>query len=591
MNFLKTESMSVSGSAFDFKLLKRTFAYAKPYGKLLWFSIVITLVSAFFSPLRPWLVQKAFDNYIALSDYSGLVKISWVIIAVLLIESLIQFASSYSGNRLGFHVIHDIRSELFRNLIRFRLSYFDKTPVGTLVTRTVSDIQNIADVFSQGLVDIAGDLLKVIVIVVVMFFTDVKLTLISLVSIPLLMYATYVFKNAIKAAFTEIRNRVAQLNSFVQEHLSGMATVQLFNREKEEYELFKDINKAHRDANIRSVWYYSVFFPVVEVLSAASVGLVVWWGASEAIPGNISVGMIVAFIMYINMLFRPIRQLADRFNTLQMAMVCSERVFKVIDQQDFNQNSGSKIVDKFKGKIEFDAVSFSYEKGNPVLNNVSFTIEPGECVALVGATGSGKTTIASMLSRFYEADSGEIKVDDVNILEYDLKNYRNKIGLVLQEVFLFPGSILENVNLYNPSISEEQVIQAARDIGIHEFIENLPGQYHFNVMERGALLSAGQRQLISFLRAYVQQPQILIMDEATSNIDSETEELINRATRFITRGRTSVIIAHRLSTIQNANTIIVLDKGQVAESGSHQDLLNKQGLYYQLHQAQFAEHL
>ncbi len=446
---------------------------------------------------------------------------------------------------------------------------------------------SIADVFSQGFLEIAGDLLKISIIISVMLFTNWKITLISLSTIPLLFIATNIFKNAIKDAFQDVRNQVARLNTFVQEHINGMATVQLFNREEKEFKTFKEINKMHRDAHIRSVWHYSVFFPVVEILSAVSIGLLIWWGAGEAIRGEVSIGVLTSFIMYINMLFRPIRMLADRFNTLQMAMVCSERVFKVMDAQEEEKNEGEIVVEHLKGSIEFREVSFEYKENNPVLQQVSFQVEKGQTLAIVGATGSGKTTIASLLFRFYEINKGQILIDNVDIKSYRLENLRKNIGLVMQDVFLFPGSIYDNITLGDYSITKATVMDAALKVGIVEFIEQLPGGLDFDVRERGTMLSAGQRQLIAFLRVYVYNPSILILDEATSNIDSETELLISKATLALTKGRTSVIIAHRLSTIQNADKILVIDKGRLVEQGNHTELRNKKGFYETLYTMQF----
>jgi ATP-binding cassette subfamily B protein len=530
-------------------------------------------------------VQYAFDEYITKNDLTGLGKISIVIIGVLILETSVQYFSGFISNLLAMEVVHEIRMKLYKKLIHFKLDYFDKTPVGTLVTRSISDIQNISDVFSQGFLDIAGDLLKVIIIMLVMFLTNWKITLLSLSTIPILLYATYIFKNAIRAAFNDVRTQVARLNAFVQEHINGMSVVQIFNREQQEYEKFNTINAAHRDANNKSVWHYSVFFPVVEILSAASIGLLVWWGAKESLQSNLSVGVIVAFIMYINMLFRPIRQLADRFNTLQMGMVCSERVIKVIETDDFNVNEGKLKPAHLQGKIEFKKVWFAYVDENWVVKDVSFTIEPGQNIAFVGATGSGKTTISALLCRFYEIQKGEILIDGINIMEYELNHLRQLIGTVMQDVFLFPGSIYDNVILNNQKITENDVLEAASATGMKVFIDKLPGGIHYHVMERGSLLSTGQRQLISFLRAYLYNPSIMILDEATSSIDSESEQLIQIASEKLTANRTSIIIAHRLSTIKAADKIFVLDKGQLKETGNHEELMQLKGIYFELNDA------
>lgn len=577
--------MSVAGKAFDFGLFKKIISFTKGHKNLLWGAACLTLLGAFLSPLRPYLVQYAFDEYITKNDLTGLGKISIVIIGVLILETSVQYFSGFISNLLAMEVVHEIRMKLYKKLIHFKLDYFDKTPVGTLVTRSISDIQNISDVFSQGFLDIAGDLLKVIIIMLVMFLTNWKITLLSLSTIPILLYATYIFKNAIRAAFNDVRSQVAHLNAFVQEHINGMSVVQIFNREQQEYEKFNTINAAHRDANNKSVWHYSVFFPVVEILSAASIGLLVWWGAKETLQSNLSVGVIVAFIMYINMLFRPIRQLADRFNTLQMGMVCSERVIKVIETDDFNVNEGKLKPTHLQGKIEFKNVWFAYVDENWVIKDVSFTIEPGQKIAFVGATGSGKTTISALLCRFYEIQKGEILIDGINIMAYELNHLRQLIGMVMQDVFLFPGSIFENVVLNHPQLTEAMVISAAEATGMKVFIDKLPGGIHYHVMERGSLLSTGQRQLISFLRAYLYNPSIMILDEATSSIDSESEQLIQIASEKLTTNRTSIIIAHRLSTIKSADKILVLDKGQLIESGTHEALMQLKGIYFELNDA------
>ena len=574
--------MSVAGKAFDVGLFKKIISFTKGHKSLLWAAATLTLLGAFLSPLRPYLVQYAFDEYITKNDLNGLGKISILIIVALILETSVQYFSGFISNLLALHVVHEIRMKLYKKLINFKLDYFDKTPVGTLVTRSISDIQNISDVFSQGFLDIAGDLLKVIIIILVMFFTNWKITLLSLTTIPVLLYATYIFKNAIRAAFNDVRTQVAQLNAFVQEHINGMSVVQIFNRENQEYQKFNTINDAHRNANNKSVWHYSVFFPVVEILSATSIGLLVWWGAKESLQSNLSVGVIIAFIMYINMLFRPIRQLADRFNTLQMGMVCSERVIKVIETEEFNVNNGTLKPTHLNGKIEFKDVWFAYVNEDWVIKGISFTIEPGQNIAFVGATGSGKTTIAALLCRFYEIQKGEILIDGINIMEYELNHLRQLIGTVMQDVFLFPGSIYDNVILNNQKITATEVLKAAEETGMKVFIDKLPNGLHYQVMERGSLLSTGQRQLISFLRAYLYNPSIMILDEATSSIDSESEQLIQIASEKLTANRTSIIIAHRLSTIKSANKILVLDKGKLMEIGNHDELMQEKGIYFEL---------
>ena len=458
-----------------------------------------------------------------------------------------------------------------------------------MVTRAISDIQTIADVFSQGFLEILGDVLKLIVVIIVMFVADWRLTLISLSTIPVLLFATYIFKNAIKSAFQQVRTQVARLNAYVQEHISGMNIVQIFNREKEELRKFEKINAAHREANIKSIWHYSVFFPVVEILSSISIGLLIWIGAREVLKGEFTLGSIVAFIMYINMLFRPIRQLADRFNTLQMGMVSSERVFKILDTHEVIENKGTHDAEAISGKIEFKNVWFAYDKENYVLKDVSFTVKQGETLALVGATGSGKSSIINLLNRFYEYNKGVISIDGIDIREYELGSLRTNIGVVLQDVFLFSDTIANNISLNNPNISLQQIELAAQQVGADNFIKNFPNQYQYNVMERGATLSVGQRQLLSFIRAYVYNPKILVLDEATSSIDTESEILIQNATDVLTKNRTSIIIAHRLSTIQKANKILVLENGKIIESGTHSELLALNGHYKHLVDLQFRE--
>ncbi|CAN5558508.1 ABC transporter ATP-binding protein [soil metagenome] len=584
----------VSGKAFDFVLLRRIFQFTKPYKRIFAISVTLTILLALVAPLRPIITQYSLDNYVPTGNVQGLLWATLGMVALLVLQSVIQYFHSWNTNLLGQEVIRDMRGKLFQRMISFRLSYFDKTPVGTTVTRSVSDMETIADIFSEGLIVIIGDILQLIVIIGVMLYLDWHLALISLSTIPFLLIATNVFKNKIKESFGEVRTYVASLNTFVQEHLTGMRIVQIFNREEEEYKKFDAINQQHRDSNIRSVWYYSIFFPVVEILSAISIGLIVWYGAGGTIRGEVTFGNLVAFIMYINMLFRPIRELADKFNTLQMGMVSSERIFKVMDEEEVTHEGGNYIPDRVSGAIEFKHVWFAYDYNegkntdpNWVLKDVSFKVNPGETVAFVGATGAGKTTIIGLLNRFYEISKGEILVDGIDIRSFQLNSLRNQIGVVLQDVFLFSDSIANNITLKNPKISIDIVRNASRKVGAASFIEKLPGEYNYQVQERGSVLSMGQRQLISFIRAYVYNPAILVLDEATSSVDSETEELITQATSAITAERTSIVIAHRLATVQGANRIIVMDHGKVVEQGSHQELLFKDGLYKELFEIQF----
>lgn len=587
---------TVSGKAFDLKILRRIYAFTRPYKGKFIFSVILTLMLAGLSPLRPILIQHTIDEYIVRFDQNGLVMMMTIMVGLLLLQTLVQYTHTYITNWLGQTVIRDLRVKLYRHISRLRLRYFDHTPIGTLVTRTISDLETIADVFSEGLIVIIGDLLQLSVIITVMFFKDWRLTLISLSTIPLLLVATRIFQYGINKTFREVRTQVALLNTFVQEHITGMNIVQVFNREEEEMNRFEKINRDHMKANIRSVWYYSIFFPVVELLSATSIGLLVWWGSKGVISHDVSLGNVVAFIMFINMLFRPIRELADKFNTLQMGMVSSERVLKVLDTNEFIDDHG-KIKRQVDGKISFENVWFSYqdvqskddpEKQQWVLRDVSFKVNPGETLALIGATGAGKSSVINLVGRLYEYQKGTIRVDDIDIRDYAMDDLRRQIAVVLQDVFLFSDTIYNNITLNDPSISRERVIEAATAVGAHRFIERLPGGYDFNVMERGAMLSVGQRQLISFIRAYVFNPAILILDEATSSIDHESEELIQQATLKLTSNRTSIVIAHRLATIQNADRILVMDKGRVMEEGNHRELLGQNGMYRQLYDLQFA---
>lgn len=584
-----------SGNAFDFSLLKRLYRFVSPYKSLWYTAVTITLLVAAVSPVRPYLVEQTIDDTILTGNYRELlIMVSWMV-ALLFAESILQFLSTYSSNQLGQFVIRDIRSQLFRHLNRFKLKYFDNTAVGTLVTRVISDIETISSIFSEGFLQILADFLKIFTVIGVMLYQDWKLTLITLIPVPLLVIATNVFKNGIKKTFGEVRNKVAELSAFVQEHVVGMSIVQIFSREDEEMKKFREINGQHRKAHIRSIWYYSVFFPVVEVITAISIGLVVWYAAGEMVAaqsakGEASPGLIISFVLYIYILYRPMRQLADRFNTLQMGVVSAERVFAILDSNPVIEDTGTEDAGNIAGDISFRDVYFAYIDEDYVLNGISFDAYRGEKIALVGATGSGKTSIINLLSRFYEYNSGTIYLDGKKIESYSLNSLHHSVSVVLQDVFLFSDTILNNITLFNPHIREEDVIEASKQIGTHEFISRLPGAYHFHVSERGGLLSAGQKQLISFLRAYVHKPKVLILDEATSSVDTESELLIQKATEVITEGRTSIIIAHRLSTIRHADKILVLEKGRIIETGSHHTLMEKEnGAYRKLIELQFAE--
>lgn len=580
---------SITGKAVDVLLLKRVFSYIKPYRNNFALAVFTTITLAALSPIRPYLIQYTFDHYVASANSTMLLYMTIILIVLLVLEAFFQFADSFLTNRLGQSIIKDLRVQLYKHIIGLRLKYYDNTPIGTLVTRAVSDIEVIADIFSEGLIVIIGDLLKITVILGVMLFLNFKLTLIILSPIPFLFIATYIFKKSVHASFQDVRTQVARLNAFVQEHITGMYVVQIFNREKAEMKHFNDINAKHRDANIRSILAYSIFFPVVEILSSVSLGLLVWWGGKGILKGTATVGELVSFIMYINMLFRPIRQLADRFNTLQMGMVSSERVFKVLDTKEFIENEGSLNAEKIHGNIEFKNVCFAYNNEDWILKNISFSVKQGETIALVGATGAGKSSIINLLNRFYEYNKGLISIDGVDIRDYELTSLRKNIGVVLQDVFLFSDTLANNISLNDPEINREQIVEAAKIVGAHDFISKLPHDYDYNAMERGGMLSVGQRQLISFIRAYVYDPKILVLDEATSSIDTESEKLIQKATELLTKNRTSIIIAHRLATIQKADKIIVMGNGEIIEMGNHQELLKQNGQYKRLFELQFKE--
>ncbi|MGV3508340.1 MAG: ABC transporter ATP-binding protein [Sphingobacteriaceae bacterium] len=582
----------IAGKAYDFTLLKRIFKYVKPYKNIFVWSVILTIALAVIAPLRPFLIQYALDKYIFTGNYNGLVNITWLLIFLLLAQTIIQYFHTYLTNTLGQSTIRDLRVNVFKHINSLKLRYFDRTPIGQLITRTVSDLETIAEIFSEGLIVIIGDILLLIVILLVMLFTDWELTLVVLAPMPLLILASYVFKEAIKSAFQEVRTQVGHLNTFLQEHISGMSVIKYFARENQEMRKFKLINGKHRDANIRSNWYYSIFFPVVEIISALSLGLLVWYGSKQIIHHEITPGVVVSFIMYINMMFRPIRELADKFNTLQMGMVGADRVFSVLDNHDIEENTGALIPDKIKGAISFENVWFTYQPDkndgdNWILKNLNFSINAGETLALVGATGAGKSSVINILNRFYQISKGSVKIDGIDIRDYELNHLRSQIATVIQDVFLFSDTVANNITLNNKRIQREHLIAAAKEAGAHEFIERLPGGYDYDVMERGATLSSGQAQLISFIRALVYNPKILVLDEATSSVDTETEYLIQQTIEKLMKGRTSIVIAHRLSTIQNADKIIVLDHGEIKEAGSHQELLKINGYYKRLYDLQF----
>ncbi|MGK0414732.1 MAG: ATP-binding cassette subfamily B multidrug efflux pump [Polaribacter sp.] len=570
-----------SGNAFDMQIFSRLMSFAKRYRLYFFIASSSTIFLALFSVLSPYILINTVDEYILSKDKVGLLNYTLLMLGVLIVEVILQFIFIYFANWVGQHIIRDIRAKIFKHILQFKMSYFDTNSVGRLVTRVVSDIETIAAFFSNGVFTILSDILKMFAVTVIMLFLNWKLALITLAILPILVYATKLFQVAIKETFQEVRNQVANLNGFVQERVTGMKIVQLFNREDIEYDNFKEINNKHKKAHIKTIWYYSVFFPIAEILSSIGIGLIVWFGGGQVVQNSgISVGMIMGFIQYAQMLFRPLRQIADKFNQLQMGIVAGERVFKVIDTQSSIDKNGTVLASNLKGDINFKNVRFSYLKDEEVLKGVSLDVKSGQTIAIVGATGAGKSTIINLINRFYETDSGTISIDGISIDEYTLESLRNQVAIVLQDVFLFSDSILNNITLKDESITIQEVEEAAKQIGIHDFILTLPGGYHYNVKERGAMLSSGQRQLIAFLRAYVSKPSILILDEATSSVDANAEKMIQFATETITKDRTSIIIAHRLATIKKADKIIVMDEGLIVEEGSHQKLLEKENGYY-----------
>lgn len=573
----------------NFKILQRLFHFVKPHQALFYVTAFSTILAAILSPLRPYLIEQTIDRTILHKDIHLLYKMIFVLIAVLIFEVLIQFTQTYYANLLGQTVVKDLRNKLFKRLLDYKLSFYDKTPIGTLVTRVISDIETIADVFSQGTLSILGDLIKFTAVLCVMFYTDWRLTIFSLITLPFLVLSAILFKKAIRKSFQKVRTQVSALNTFIQEHLGGMFIVQVFNREPEEMKRFKQLNDEHKKANIHSIWAYSIFFPVVEILSAISLAGMVWWGAHGIINQQISFGSLVAFILYIHMLFRPIRQMADNFNVLQMGMISAERVFKLMDIPNAIPNGSNSRLPHCKGEVSFKNVWFSYDQSRWILEDFSLHIKPGNRIAIVGATGAGKTSIIQLLAKFHEYQKGEIRMDNILIQDICDADYHRFISMVTQDIFLFSGTLIENITLGSSKISLEQVVEAAQKIGIHEFIEGLPEKYFFKVHERGGNLSLGQRQLLCFLRAFVSNPQILILDEATSSVDQASEYLIQKATDVLTKDRTSIIIAHRLSTVQSADRILVLEKGKIIESGTHDELLLKQGHYKKLYELQFTQ--
>lgn len=584
---------STTGNAFDTRLFKRLISFTKPYRGTFYFVALSAILTAVVAIGMPYLIKVAIDDHIIPREFQGFMTVIGLMVAVLIADVLLQLSFIYYANWLGQQVIRDLRLKLFDHMLGFKMKYFDKSAVGKLVTRAVSDIETIASIFSQGLFVIISDLLKMIVVLGFMAFNSWRLTLIALIVMPFILYATRVFQKAMKKAFEDVRNQVSNLNSFVQERVTGMKIVQIFNREKIEYERFKEINDKHRNAWVKTVWYNSIFFPIAEMASSITIGLIVYIGVIMNIGAEVSIidiGTIVMFIDLSQKLFRPLRQIADKFNTLQMGMVAANRVFTILDTDSQIEDEGEKIATDLKGEIEFKNVDFGYVENELVLKNLSFKVNAGETVAIVGATGAGKSTIINLLSRFYEINGGDILIDSASAKAYQLHSLRSQIAVVLQDVFLFADTIFNNITLQDESISREDVVLAAKKIGVHNFISSLPNGYDYNVKERGVMLSSGQRQLIAFLRAYVSNPSILVLDEATSSIDAHSEQLIQEATEIITKGRTSIIIAHRLATIKKADKIIVMDSGQIVEMGNHSELLEKENGYYRnLYEVQFAQ--
>ncbi len=580
----------ILGKAYDSRLMKRLLGYIKPYKKYVIFAIFLNIVVAALGPLRPYLTKIAIDDYIANKDYHGLLIIALLLLGSLLMQAVIQYLLTYYTQYLGQKTIYDLRTQIFQHTQKLALKFFDKTPIGRIVTRTTNDVEALSDLFSSGIVMVFSDVFIIVWILVFMFFMDVKLSLVTLSVLPILIYGTFLFRKKVRESYRDVRLHLARLNSYMQEHVTGMNVVQIFNKEKDELKRFSSINNDYREANIKSIFYYAIFYPSVELLSSIALGLIIWYGGGEIIRSSLTIGVLFAFIQFTEMFFRPIRDLSEKYNIMQTAMASSERIFKLLDNQTFVKNPEQPVeLKEVKGEIEFKDVCFAYNNDDYVLKNISFKINPGETVAIVGATGAGKTSIINILTRFYDINKGTILVDGTDISKLDKKELRNYISIVLQDVFLFSGTIRSNISMDNDQIPLNKIVEAAKIVGADKFIESLPNKYDEIVKERGATLSVGQKQLISFARALAYDPQILVLDEATSSVDTETEILIQKAIEKLLIGRTAIVIAHRLSTIQSADKIIVMHKGEIRETGNHQELLAKRGIYYRLYQLQYKD--
>ena len=584
------DKKSVSGNVIDYRVLKRLFIYCKPYIRQFYLLVFFTISLSILSPIRPYLVQLTIDNHVAFNDYNGMLNMIIILIVLLLFQGVIQYYHTYLSGWIGQNIVRDLRIKLYSHIQKLRLKFFDNTPIGKIITRNISDIETIAEVFGQGLASIIGDLLQLVGILIIMFLINWKLTLITLSTFPLLLLVTYIFKEKVKVSFNNVREAVANLNSFVQEHIVGMNVVQIFARESKEYESFKKINKNHLESNLKAVLYYSLYFPAMEFFTALGMGLMIWYGSNQILEDEISLGILIAFIMYLQMFFRPIRMIADRFNVLQMGVVSSIRIFKLLDNQEMIVNNDKlKIENNISGKLEFKNLWFAYNKKDYVLRNINFKINPGNVLAIVGSTGSGKTSIINLINRFYEFNKGEIYLDENKLRDYNLNELRQVIGYVPQDVFLFSDTIRNNLTLGNKKISDSEIWDVIRYLKAERFIEKLPGKLDYNVMERGATLSVGQRQLLSCIRILLFDPKIILLDEATSSVDSETEEIIQNAISKILNKRTSIVVAHRLSTIKQADNIIVLENGEIVESGKHNELKKNNKHYSKLYKMQFSK--